>query len=95
MFRLPALRSHLAVPVIVLTAAFVAVGCTTGRHCLPALARRQPSPGDTPVVLGGSPSAEPSVLPVIVSSQQVVGQNRFVFSFLDASIDALNELLAE
>jgi hypothetical protein len=88
MFRLPALRSHLAVPVIVLTAAFVAVGCTTGSNATPGGNASQPSPGDTPVVLGGSPSAEPSVLPVIVSSQQVVGQNRFVFSFLDPATNA-------
>jgi hypothetical protein len=42
----------------------------------------------TPASLGqASPStaASPSVIPVIVSSQQVVGTNRFVFSFLDAS----------
>jgi hypothetical protein len=42
----------------------------------------------TPTTLGQpSPSsaASPSVIPLIVSSQQVVGTNRFVFSFLDAS----------
>ena len=36
---------------------------------------------------GSSPSAGASpatVVPVIISSQQVVGRNRFVFSFLDA-----------
>jgi hypothetical protein len=36
----------------------------------------------------GSPAAAASVIPVIVSSQQVVGSNRFVFSFLDASGNA-------
>ncbi len=36
----------------------------------------------SPAVVG---SSSPSVLPVIVSSQQVVGPNRFVFSFLDPS----------
>lgn len=32
-----------------------------------------------------SPSAAASVIPVIISSQQVVGSNRFLFSFLDAA----------
>jgi hypothetical protein len=40
----------------------------------------------TPATLGqpsASSAAEASVIPIIVSSQQVVGTNRFVFSFLD------------
>jgi hypothetical protein len=40
----------------------------------------------TPTTLGqpsASAAAEASVIPIIVSSQQVVGTNRFLFSFLD------------
>ncbi len=37
------------------------------------------------VPVSPSPAAKASVIPVIVSSQQVVGHNRFVFSFLDAA----------
>lgn len=58
----------------ILTAAFalVVAACTGG--------------GGSPSASAPVPSAKAvSVVPVIVSSQQVVGPNRFVFSFLDAA----------
>lgn len=44
-----------------------------------------PAPADPPgwPVAGGAPSS--SVIPVIVSSEQICGTNRFLFSFIDAS----------
>ena len=42
------------------------------------------SSGPTPGSPGGS-AARASVIPIIVSSQQVVGHNRFLFSFLDST----------
>ena len=38
------------------------------------------SPGTTPAA---SSASDPSVIPLIVSTEQVVGPNRFVFSFID------------
>jgi hypothetical protein len=46
------------------------------------------SPQPSAAASGASPAAQPSVLPVVVSSEQVVGTNRFVFSFLDATTNA-------
>lgn len=46
------------------------------------------SPGPSGPAGSGSTGGKPSVLPVIVSSQQVVGPNRFVFSFIDAASNA-------
>jgi hypothetical protein len=83
MFRQTAHRPHLAVPTLALALALVAVGCTSGSSSTPGSTASQAAPSATPVVLGGGGSAAPSVLPLIVSSQQVVGSNRFVFSFLD------------
>jgi hypothetical protein len=46
-----------------------------------------PAPSGSPAASGPAPSASgaggPSVYPVIVSSEQYVGSNRFVFSFVD------------
>ncbi len=88
MFRLPALRSHLAVPVVALMVALATAACTSGSAATPGVDTSPAAPSATPVVLGGSASAAPAVLPVIVSSQQVVGPNRFVFSFLDPATNA-------
>ena len=46
-----------------------------------------PSGSPSPAASGSAPAAsgEPTVLPVIVSSEQVVGPNRLLFSFLDPS----------
>jgi hypothetical protein len=61
-----------AFPVVILAVALAAVGCGGAPAGQPVSA--------TPVASG---PANASVIPVIVSSQQVVGPNRFVFSFLD------------
>ena len=42
-----------------------------------------PAPSASPLPSASSGSSQASVIPLIVSSQQVVGSNRFVFSFLD------------
>jgi hypothetical protein len=59
-----------------------AVACTPGSGALgtpPGWSQASPGPS------GGAPSKSASVVPVIISSQPVVGDNRFVFSFLDAA----------
>jgi hypothetical protein len=77
MSRLSTHASHLAIAVTAIALALIAAACTSGSAADPGSAA-------TPVVLGSPGSSSgPSVLPVIVSSQQVVGANRFVFSFLD------------
>lgn len=43
-----------------------------------------PAPAD-PSAAGKAPAGKTTVIPVIVSQQQVVGPNRFVFSFIDAA----------
>ncbi len=64
--------AHTAFPIVVLVVALVVAAC-----------------GGTPAGQAASAApvasgpADTSVIPVIVSSQQVVGPNRFVFSFLD------------
>lgn len=71
--------SHLAVVVATAFVALAVSACTSGSAAGPAT--------PTPVVLGGSGGTGTgySVVPVIVSSQQVVGQNRFLFTFVDAN----------
>jgi hypothetical protein len=44
-----------------------------------------PSSAGSSAAAGSPGAAAASVVPVIISSQQIVGANRFVFSFLDAS----------
>jgi hypothetical protein len=88
MFRLPALRPHLTVSSVVLVAALTAAACTSGSSGTSTESQSAATPSATPIVLGGNGSAAPSVIPVIVSSQQVVGPNRFVFSFLDPATNA-------
>jgi hypothetical protein len=64
--------------VTALAVAVVASGCSAGGAAAP--------PTSASPVAAASPSAGASsytVLPVIVSSEQVVGSNRFLFSFLD------------
>jgi hypothetical protein len=62
--------------VSLLTAALVCVVAA----CAPAT----PTPPPSAAAPSGSAAAgNPSVIPVIVSTQQAVGSNRFVFSFLD------------
>lgn len=81
------MRSHLLRPYLVRPARLlalavalaVAAGCTApgpdgGSETSPSPAGGSPSPGSV---------SGPSVYPVIVSSEQVVGPNRFLFSFLD------------
>jgi hypothetical protein len=54
-------------------------------------AASSPSPGTSANPSAGSvgsPTADPTVLPVVVSSEQVVGSDRLVFSFLDAATNA-------
>lgn len=60
-----------------LVAVLLVAGCVTGGSGSPSSA---PSSGQT-----APPSGRPSVLPVPVSSELAVGENRFVFSFLDAA----------
>jgi len=77
-FRLPAALVALAV---------AAVGAAA---CTPAGAQQNPGWAiATPAGSGGAPGATPAaqaatVVPVIISGEQVLGANRFVFSFLDA-----------
>jgi len=88
MSRQPALRPHLAVPAVALILGLAAAACTSGSAATPGASTSEASPAATTAVLGANASAAPSVLPVIVSSQQVVGSNRFVFSFLDPATNA-------
>jgi hypothetical protein len=65
-------QNRLRAALFVATIALAAAACTGGAGSSPAST--------------AEPSSKPaSVVPVIVSSQQVVGPNRFVFSFLDAA----------
>ncbi len=82
MSRLSIHASRLAILAITLPAALTLAACGSGSASSPT-GSASPVASATPVVLGGNASSGPSVLPVIVSSQQVVGANRFVFSFLD------------
>lgn len=61
-------------------ASLVVAACSSGPGGSEGL---EPVPTASPAAPGAS-AGRPSVLPVIVSSEQVVGTNRFVFSFLDA-----------
>jgi hypothetical protein len=77
MRRTPALRGLLLAAVVAMAAA-----CTPGSGSLgtpPGWSLASPGPS------GSAPSKSASVVPVIISSQPVVGDNRFVFSFLDAA----------
>jgi hypothetical protein len=70
-------RPHL--PAIILVATILVSACSSTQG--------GGAPGATAASAGSSPGASAaaaSVVPVIISSQQVVGENRFVFSFLDA-----------
>jgi hypothetical protein len=66
-------RGALRVLAVVVTALAVA-GCASGG------ASGGATPVSTPVASSGG---DPSVIPLIVSTEQVVGPNRFVFSFID------------
>jgi hypothetical protein len=78
MSRLPTPASHLALVLFAGAGLLAVAACASG--AAPG------SPGATGAGTVGpieTAAGSPSVLPVIVSSQQVVGPNRFVFSFLD------------
>ncbi len=59
--------------VALLVAAFVAAACSSAGSAASS------APAASPSSVAGSPS----VIPLIVSTEQVVGPNRFVFSFID------------
>lgn len=92
------IRRAVALVVLVLPVALTA--CTTGAAPSPAVPPASIEPGATCATLPApselptdwrSTSTEASVIPIIVSSEQACGPDRFVFSFIDA---ASNEPIA-
>lgn len=63
---------------IAVAAALALAACSGGPGSSPTAGPASPSPD-------GSAAGRPSVLPVVVSSEIAVGENRILFSFLDAS----------
>jgi hypothetical protein len=70
--------SHLAFVLIAGATLLVVAACTSG-----AATGTAGATGTGPTGPSEAGAGSPSVLPVIVSAQQVVGPDRFVFSFLD------------
>lgn len=78
MHRPPAIGALL----VALSLAAAGAACTPGSGSLggaPGWSQSSPDPS------GNVPTKSSTVVPVIISSQPVVGENRFVFSFLDAA----------
>ena len=62
-------------------AAFAVLLVAVAAACAPATTTPPASAGSSPA--SSASAGKPSVIPVIVSTQQAVGPNRFVFSFID------------
>jgi hypothetical protein len=77
------MRRRHATSLAVLTAVILVSGaCTPGSG---AVVREPGWSQASPDASGSVPTKTASVVPVIINSQPVVGENRFLFSFLDAS----------
>ena len=78
------MRRPTVVRVLLLAAALAAVAAA----CTPGSGSLSTPPGwsqASPDASGKVPTKSATVVPVVISSQPVVGENRFVFSFLDAA----------
>lgn len=64
-----------------IAAALVLAACTTGSAATPAASGA--TSGSSPDAAASSDPGAASVLPVIITSEQVVGENRILFSFVD------------
>ncbi len=76
-------RSTAARALLLAATVVVAAACTPGSGSLsgaPGWSQASPDPSS-----GQVPTKSASVIPVIINSQSVVGDNRFLFSFLDAA----------
>src|SRR5512141_649058 len=77
---------HSAIVTLLFVVAIAAAACKPtdpGGFVVVSQGPASPDPSITGAAVPGSSAAVGSVFPVIISSQLAVGENRFVFSFLD------------